>query len=110
MTIDKGKLLEATEMFKGGFHCSQVILSFFAEKYGLDPDLALKISSPFGGGLGGLGKICGALTGGMLVLGLKYGYILPSDTEKKNICKQKTRELVARFLKVHRCNSLMFCK
>lgn len=110
MTIDKEQLLEATEMFKSGFHCSQVIFSFFAEKYDLDPNLALKISSPFGGGIGGLGKICGALTGGMMALGLKFGYTDPNDTEKKPICKQKTRELVARFLKEYHhteCNDLI---
>lgn len=106
----KDYLEEALNLFKNGFHCSQSVLTPFCENFGLPKETALKISSPFGGGFGGCGKTCGALTGAMMVIGLKYGVTNINDTETKKICTDKTRELIARFEEVHGscvCNDLV---
>ena len=60
------------ELSKKGYNCSQVVLCYFAEDFGLDEDTALKISCPFEMGMYESGQ-CGAVTAGYMVLGLKYG-------------------------------------
>lgn len=60
------------ELSKKGYNCSQVVLCYFAEDFGLDEETALKISCPFEMGMYESGQ-CGAVTAGYMVLGLKYG-------------------------------------
>jgi len=108
--MTKDHLVEALELFKSGFHCSQSVFSVFSEELGLKKETALKISCPFGGGLGGYGKTCGALTGGMMVIGLKLGSSETSDTDAKTQSKEKTRALIETFEKKHGssvCNDLV---
>ncbi|MGB8454596.1 MAG: C-GCAxxG-C-C family protein [Anaerocolumna sp.] len=69
--------------FKDGYNCSQSVFLAFCEAYGMDPETALKISSSFGGGMGRLREVCGAVTGMFMVAGLVYGYTDPNDQEMK---------------------------
>ena len=64
---------KAVELFKSGYNCSQAVFGAFAEDLGLDMDTALKISSSFGGGMGRMREVCGALTGAFMVLGMLNG-------------------------------------
>lgn len=101
---------EATELFKSGFHCSQSVFAVFSEEFGVSRDLALKIAAPFGGGLGGLGSTCGALTGALMIIGLKYGNTSPTDIDAKTRTRDKTRELIEMFRNAHGsclCNDLI---
>ena len=63
------------------FSCSQSVFSAFAPRFGLDRKTALKLASPFGGGVARRGEICGAVTGALLVLGLGRGADEPSGKE-----------------------------
>lgn len=72
---------KAVAEMQRGFHCSQAVLSVFAEEYALERDLALKIASTLGGGMGYLGNTCGAVTGAYLVIGLIYGPTRPDDLQ-----------------------------
>jgi C_GCAxxG_C_C family probable redox protein len=106
----KDKLTTAMEMFTSGFHCSQSVFAAFSDELGLSRETALKIACPFGGGLGGYGKTCGALTGAMMVLGLKYGSSDIADVESKTKSKEKTRQLIEHFENTHsssNCNDLV---
>ena len=106
----KDHLAETIVLFKSGFHCAQAVIAPFGEELGLSRDTALKIASPFGGGMGGYGRTCGALTGAMLAVGLKYGTDQLSDPEAMKLCKDKTRELIETFERVHGtsiCNELV---
>ena len=85
----------AVSSFNEGFNCSQSVLSSFAPEFGLDREAALKVSCAFGGGMGRMGKTCGAVTGAFMVIGLKYGKIKAED----NQAKEKTYELVKYFVK-----------
>ena len=85
----KDHVAEALELFKSGFHCSQAVLAVFAEENGLQTDAALKIACPFGGGMGGFGRTCGALTAAMVVVGLKYGNAKSTDREAAVLCREK---------------------
>jgi C_GCAxxG_C_C family probable redox protein len=56
-----------------GYGCAQSVLASFAGDYGLSEEIALKLATGFGSGMGRMCHVCGALTGGFMVIGLKYG-------------------------------------
>jgi C_GCAxxG_C_C family probable redox protein len=63
----------AQDCLKNGFSCSQAVLSAFLGQFDLDRDSVLKIASAFGGGMGGQGEVCGAVSAAFMILGLRYG-------------------------------------
>ena len=63
---------EAVHLFEKGYRCSQAVFAAFSEDYGLSKEHALKIGACFGSGMR-KGEVCGACTGALMVLGLKYG-------------------------------------
>ncbi len=75
----------AADLFLSGCNCSQAVLVAFGDVAGLDPDTAKKISCSFGGGMGRMREVCGAVSGMLMVAGLLYGYTEPgeNDTHKK---------------------------
>ena len=87
----------AVSCFNNGFSCSQAVLSTYAKLFGLDRDHALKVASAFGGGMGNLGKTCGAVTGAFMVIGLKYGQTAADDIEPKNKTYRLVKEFAAKF-------------
>lgn len=80
--MDKGSD-SAVGIFNNGFNCSQAVLISHCEELGLDRETALKIACGFGGGMGHTGEICGAVTGAILLIGLKYGKYKFEDLESK---------------------------
>jgi C_GCAxxG_C_C family probable redox protein len=91
-------------------NCSQSVFRVFAEQYGLDENLALKVSQGFGGGMGHTGGVCGAVTGAYMALGLAN----PASRETPRQSVDKTYGLVAEFNKrfkaLHKtvyCNELL---
>lgn len=89
------KVNQAVDCFSNGFNCSQAILATYCEDFGLDRETALKLSCGLGGGMGRLGHVCGAVSGAILLLGLKHGQLRPHD----NDAKEKTYALVQEFSK-----------
>ena len=85
---------EAVALFQQGFTCSQAVLSVFAKDFGLDRDTALRISQGFGAGIARTDDICGALSGAIMVVGLRYGGIGADD----NAAKEKTYAVIGKFL------------
>ena len=71
MAIDHAQ--EATALFAEGYNCAQAVFSVYAEEYGMDPALAKKIATGFGGGIGRTGNLCGAVAGAILALSLAHG-------------------------------------
>ena len=61
----------AADLFRGGCACSQAILAVYGEPLGLPRDLALRIAAGFAGGMR-QGETCGAVTGALMVLGLRH--------------------------------------
>jgi C_GCAxxG_C_C family probable redox protein len=82
MTL-KEKQLYATEKFAGNFNCAQSVLAAYCKELNIPTETAEKMGSAFGAGMGE-GEICGAVSGALMVLGLKYGKsdITPEDKEK----------------------------
>ncbi|MBO4339532.1 MAG: C_GCAxxG_C_C family protein [Clostridia bacterium] len=73
----------AEELFKNGCNCSQAVLLAFSDVTGLDDETALKLASSFGGGMGRMREVCGAVSGALMVLGIAKGYSDLSDAEAK---------------------------
>ena len=74
---------KSLELFANNFNCSQAVLTAFAPDFGLDEELALKLGTSFGGGARNA-EICGAVSGALLVLGLKYGHHIATDNQQKS--------------------------
>ena len=73
----------AVENFKKGYNCAQSVFLAFAKDIGFDDRTALKLSSSFGGGMGRLREVCGAVSSMFAIAGLKDGYTSPNDDEAK---------------------------
>ncbi len=87
----------AKELFKEGYNCSQAVLGAFAEDLGLELSTAFKISAGFGGGMGRLREVCGAVTGMFMVLGMKYGYDDPNASDEKKALYKDVQALADKF-------------
>lgn len=101
---------DALASFSRGFTCSSAVFSTFSEEIGLDPDTAKKIACGFGGGISKTGNICGAVSGAILAIGLKYGKTKQGDdaaTEKtQELTRQFIREFTARYGSIN-CTELL---
>lgn len=88
---------KAEEYFCNNFNCSQAVFTSFATELGLDEKLALKISTQFGGGAR-KGEMCGAVSGALMVLGLKYGHCHAEDMEEKEKAYQIAENFMNKFI------------
>ena len=100
----------ATTRFLSGYNCAQAVLDAFRDEAGLDEDLALKIATGLGAGMGRRQEVCGAVTGGILVLGLRHGRGSTGDHSATELTYLRTRELMDQFAAKHgscRCRQLL---
>ena len=76
---------KAAELFLNGSNCAQAVVLAFSDVTGLDEKMAARLSSSFGGGMGRMREVCGAVSGMLMVVGLLYGYDDPGekDSQKK---------------------------
>lgn len=88
---------EAKKQFEKGFLCAPAVLSTYSEQLGLEKALALKIACGFGAGIGRMGKTCGAVTGALMVIGLKYGKVNLADEESEQRTYTLVKEFIDRF-------------
>jgi C_GCAxxG_C_C family probable redox protein len=84
---------KAASGFSQGLNCAQSVLSTYGPRFGLDHELALRIASGFGGGIGHRGESCGAVTGAIMVIGLKEGGMSGDEA-----ARERFFGLVGRFL------------
>ncbi len=82
---------KATSLFNKDFNCSESVLMAMSDFLEIKADVIPKIATPFGGGIGKRGSICGAVSGAVMGIGLKYGRMEPSKD------KEKAYELALRF-------------
>lgn len=87
----------AKELFKQGYNCAQAVFAAFHQDMGIDFETALKLSSSFGGGMGRLREVCGAVSAMFAVAGMKYGYTNPKDNKAKTEHYKLIQELAAQF-------------
>lgn len=102
---------KALAYFNDKFHCSQAVLAAYADELGLTEEQALKIAYCLNSGMR-KGEVCGACTGALLVLGMKYGQSRKEDVESRTTANQKTVEFLERFKRENGsyiCNELLGC-
>ena len=90
---------KAMDLFKEGYNCSQAVFLAFEDKYNMDRKTALMLSSSFGGGMGRLREVCGAVSGMFMVAGVLYGYDDPKDYDKKKEHYARIQHLAKEFEK-----------
>ena len=92
---------KARDLFLSGCSCSQAVVGAFADDLGLEQETALRLASSFGGGMGGMRETCGAVTGMLMVAGLKWGYSETGNLEKKTAHYARVRSLAEQFKSEH---------
>lgn len=98
---------KAVNLFHEGYNCAQSVLGAFADDLGLEKNQALKMASPFGGGVGRLREICGACSGMLMAFGWLYGYETAETGDIKKELYEETRDLCRKFAEK---NSSMICR
>ncbi|MBO5895694.1 MAG: C_GCAxxG_C_C family protein [Clostridia bacterium] len=97
----------AAKLFCEGYNCSQAVLVAFAEDCGLTEETAAMLASSFGGGMGRLREVCGAVSGMFMVAGLLAGYTNDDPTEKKDAHYALIQQLANEFKAEH---STLICR
>ena len=87
----------AAELFVGGYNCAQAVMVAFSDVTGLDEKFSAKISSSFGGGMGRMREVCGAVSGMLMVAGILYGYDDPKATKEKRDLYAQVQAMAGRF-------------
>lgn len=98
---------KALENFSMELNCAQATPSAFAEELGVEEKKALKLASGFGGGMGRLAGTCGAVTGAVMVIGLRYGYTAGDDKDSKDHTYRLVRHFARQF---NAKNGSIICK
>lgn len=73
----------AIERFQGGFSCSESVLLALSERMGIENEMIPRIATGFGSGMGRCGFVCGAFSGAVMSLGLRFGRTTPQDDREK---------------------------
>ena len=91
----------AMQKFISGYNCAQAVLYSFKDDINITGDEALKLACGFGAGMGRKGEVCGAVAGGIIALGAKYGRGENDDKADTERTYSKTRELMDKFEAKH---------
>lgn len=89
------RVVRAVDNFMAGYGCCQSVVAAFADLYGLDEVMAKRIAAGFGGGVGRLRMMCGAVSAIVMLVGLDCGQTEGSDREGKSACYKVVQELLA---------------
>ena len=87
----------AANLFCEGYNCAQAVFGAFADVMGIDKKEAMRMSSSFGGGMGRLREVCGAVSGMFMVAGVLFGYDDPCDDNAKKEHYKLIQDMASRF-------------
>ena len=96
-TSKEDRIQRAVELFMQGYGCCQSVVCAFSDLYGLDEEMALRISAGFGGGVGRMRMMCGTCSALVILAGLEKGQTRGEDREGKAACYQLVRQLLETF-------------
>ena len=91
----------AVSNFKKGYNCAQAVACAFCEEMNLDEAAVARMVSSFGGGMGKLREVCGAVSGALFVLGTLRGYDDPKADAEKTAHYARVQDFAARFRTAH---------
>ena len=87
----------AAELFLQGYNCAQAVAVAFSDVTGIDKALSSRLACSFGGGMGRMREVCGAVSGMLMVAGVLYGYAEPEEGEIKKAHYTLVQELATKF-------------
>ena len=87
----------AVELFVEGYNCAQAVAAAFGDLTGLDEKTAARMASCFGGGMGRMREVCGAVSGMLMVAGVLYGYDDPKATREKRELYAQVQAMAGQF-------------
>ena len=105
------QVTKAVELFGRGYMCSQAVFAAFSEQFGITEKQALQIGGCFGGGMN-KGEVCGACTGALMALGMKYGQVDLNDMESRMAEHAKAVQFLDEFKKrkgSYICRDILGC-
>ncbi len=88
---------KAAKLFERGFNCAQAVACGCGHGLGLDHDQLLTVAGAFGGGIGSTGRVCGAVSGAVMVIGLRCPRLDPKKPLPKQESTRLVRELIKKF-------------
>lgn len=88
---------KAVENFKSGYNCAQSVVAAYCEEFGMTVEDGLKVSEGFGGGMGRMRSVCGAVTGMFMLAGLKYSKGVAGDMDTRKLIYSKVQEMAKEF-------------
>lgn len=95
----------AAKLFVEGYNCAQAVAVAFCDVTGLSREFSARMSASFGGGMGRMREVCGAVSGMLMVLGLLYGYDTPGDDASKKELYTQVQALCGEFRE--KCGSIV---
>ena len=95
------KKKKSRENFENGYNCAQSVFITYAEKFGFDKETALKLSSSFGGGMGRMREVCGAVSAMFMIAGLAKGYTENNNDDVKAKHYELIQDLAQKFKEKH---------
>ena len=87
----------AVDLFVQGYNCAQAVAAAFGDLTGLDEKTAARMASCFGGGMGRMREVCGAVSGMLMVAGILYGYDDPKATTEKRELYAQVQAMAGQF-------------
>lgn len=90
------RVQRAVELFMSGYGCCQSVVAAFADMYGLTDNQAKLVAAGFGGGVGRMRMMCGAVSGLVILAGLNDGQTEGADRDGKAHCYKVVQELLAK--------------
>ncbi len=88
---------EAEALFLSGFNCAQSILAAYGAELGIQRDVAFRLASAMGGGMARTGEVCGAVSGAIMVIGLRFGSANSWNKLQKERARKKAAEFIEEF-------------
>ncbi|MEJ2313754.1 MAG: C-GCAxxG-C-C family protein [Nitrospirota bacterium] len=101
---------EAEALFRGGFNCAQSLLASYGAGFGIEREAALRLASAMGGGMARSGEVCGAVSGGIMVIGLGFGPANAWNKLQMGRVRKKAADFIEEFRAAHggiRCRDLV---
>ncbi|WP_372752799.1 C-GCAxxG-C-C family protein [Labilibaculum sp.] len=103
---------KAIHSFYNGMNCSQSVVTAYADHLKFDPDMALSVSTGFGGGMGKLQSSCGAVTGSFMVLGIYNSKKHPDNMDARSATNEMIKSFTLYFKALHGsidCKTILNC-
>ena len=88
---------QAAQYFLDGYNCAQAVFAAFSDMTGLTPEYSARMASAFGGGMGRMREVCGAVSGMLMVAGILYGYDDPKATTEKRELYAQVQAMAGQF-------------